>query len=40
MLFRAAGLDFYEPGEVWKKVAELWPVDSAALAPERVAALG
>ncbi|MWA04618.1 methyltransferase, FxLD system [Actinomadura sp. LD22] len=39
-LFRAAGLDFYEQGDVWKKVAELRPVGSAALAPERVAALG
>ncbi|MBO2460351.1 methyltransferase, FxLD system [Actinomadura violacea] len=38
-MFRAAGLDFYEQGDVWMKVAELRPVDSAVLDPGRVSAL-
>jgi protein-L-isoaspartate(D-aspartate) O-methyltransferase len=40
VLLRAAGLDFYEQGDVWAKVAELRPVNPAtATAPARANSL-
>lgn len=34
-MFRAAGLDWYEQGDVWARVAELRPARPESLAPER-----
>lgn len=38
-MFRAAGLDWYEQGDVWKKVAGLRPLDSTMPDSERSATL-
>jgi protein-L-isoaspartate(D-aspartate) O-methyltransferase len=35
-MLRAAGLDWYEQGDVWANVAQLRPTDPAATTPERV----
>jgi protein-L-isoaspartate(D-aspartate) O-methyltransferase len=39
VMLRAAGLDWYEQGDVWAKVAGLRPAVSATISPERAAAL-
>jgi protein-L-isoaspartate(D-aspartate) O-methyltransferase len=39
VMLRAAGLDWYEQGDVWAKVAELRPTEPAAVTPERAARL-
>ncbi|MFF3437608.1 methyltransferase, FxLD system [Streptosporangium sp. NPDC002721] len=38
-MLRAAGLDLYEQGDVWEKVAELRPAEPGTVAPERAARL-
>lgn len=39
VLLRGAGLDWYEQGDVWKKVAELRPAQPDAIAPDKVVRL-
>ncbi|MBP5935363.1 methyltransferase, FxLD system [Streptomyces acidiscabies] len=39
-MMRAAGLDWFEQGDVWARVAELRPAAGESLTPEKAAALG
>jgi protein-L-isoaspartate(D-aspartate) O-methyltransferase len=39
VMLRAAGLDWYEQGDVWARLASLRPAETAAISPERTAAL-